>query len=254
MESHIKRIISQHPSLRNRLRRNRSTGCLEYVGPRIGAIEGNPRLTVRHLGYSVFLRTLIWTSIHGPVPWKKYIVMSCRNHFCHLPSHMQLDSKRFVYRTGLGSYVRKLPLSTVYFILYLNGKVAARAVANCFHITFAGVRTIWNNRPGIVLPPNYKPPSKFVRVVEQYFSKNRTGFFLSEKHSREAKKDILSSPLDRKSKEILLRYLSGEPVLDISHRFGIDNNTCYDWKNMALFILREHIGKKEWIRLLMKEK
>jgi hypothetical protein len=253
MESHIKRIISQHPSLRNRLRQNPSTGCLEYIGPKIGSIEGNPQLTVRKIGYSVSLRTLLWTSVHGPVPRKKCIVMKCRNHRCQRASHMILEKKRFVYRTGLKSYVRKLPRSTIYFVLYLQGKVTADAVANCFHITFFAVRSLWNNRTGIVLPPNYKPPVKFVQLVEKYFSKNRKGFFLSEQHLREAKNDILASPLEKKSKEVLLRYISGESAIHISNRFGIDNNTFYDWKKMALFILRENIGKKKWIQLIMKE-
>jgi transposase-like protein len=149
--------------------------------------------------------------------------------------------------------LNQIPRQTALFILASKGKIANHALVTSLNVSSQTISAIWNNCIGLRLPRHYSPPRNLVRRMELSFSKSRKGIYLSEKHTREAQADILDLILETRKKEVLIRYICGESIEKLSRYYGVNKNTLNDWKRKSLLRIKETLGKKEWIKMALKE-
>jgi hypothetical protein len=258
MDREIELLSKIRPRLRLILRRNRKTGCLEYVGKKHGMIAGNPPLCIRHNGKSrqMLLRRWIWMVHNGSLPGNRYIIMGCGNSFCHSLRHMVVSTKYRPYPRNYFSLHPDFPKDNIFLIRYFNGLIPAKLLSRWTKIPIKFIFDIWWNRvfPEIHIPSDYRPPDKFVRQAEIYSVRSDLYHYLGPKNRTFAEKDILSSRLPPRTKAFLTEYISGEYFTDIALRHKLHPSSVNESILRALLRLYKDIGPKKWLIILLKGK
>ena len=257
MDQEIRRIISQYPSLRGRLRRNRSSGCLEYVGPVHGSSPANPLLlyiTPRGKKTTITLRRWVWLFHKKKIPAGKFPIMSCGNYRCVEINHEYLGNHFSRYRLFDPEANRLLTRDTVKALRYFQGKVVPKMLARCFpRISIYKIRKVLNLKifPEIVVPKGYKPPSALVEKLE-YLSSRRVHYrrYIGPKTLQTALRDISQSNLSFREKDILRQYIQQTSVHEIHRKEGISRARVYIIIQGALRKIRMQCGDRRWISLL----
>jgi len=255
----IERICRLRPSLRGRLRRNRRTGCLLYVGKTIGRSKGNPLLFVhsrkKHIMSSVLLRRFVWQLYHGRLPAKRYIFMSCLNYRCISHKHGIVVSRYRPYRKNSLLENEAAIKKHLYVIRYFQGIVSSLELSRWFHVSSSTIRDIWDSNlfPENQLPDGYSPPPAWAHKAEVFSCGTPSGHYLSPGNQKIALRDINKSPLTKTAKSRLQRYVRGYTYLEIAKKVSRDPSSVRESISNGLLRLYRLLGPKEWLCLLLKK-
>lgn len=259
MDKEIRRIIAVYPSLRGRLKRDRSSGCLEYVGPESGPSAYNPILnytTPRGKSASILLRRWVWLSHKKKIPVGKFPIMACRNYRCHEYKHEYLGNKFSKYRLFDPKINRLLTPDIVIVLRYFQGKATQQMLSRCFsRISLYRIKKVHSRKifPEIVVPRGYKPPNALVEKLEN-ISRRRAHYrrYFGPNTVHSALQDISQSNLSLREKRILRQYVQKTSVQEIRKEEGISRARVYIIINSALRKLCSQYGDKRWFLLLSR--
>ena len=257
MDVEIERIASKFHSLRSRLKRNPSTGCLEYIGPKRGPSSGNPQLiitTPRGKKTSILLRRWVWLSHKKTIPTGKYTIMSCRNYRCVEFKHQYLGKMSSKYRLYLPDANKYLTPDVVIALRYFEGTVPPIMLARCFpRVSIDKIRKVLKHEtfPEISVPKGYRPPLVLIQKLES-LSSRRAHYrrFIGPMTIQIAIKDIAQSNLTPRERKILRQYVQSVSVNVISKVEGVTRTRIYFIIHAALQKVQKELGNRRWITLL----
>lgn len=260
MDKEIQLISEFHPIIAKDLRRNSKNGCLDYIGPNRGALEGNPSITVQINGKQVHthLRRWIWNELHRkPLPKKRYVVMSCGNHNCMALQHMTLQPHHRYYRKRSFFITHPdYPIEKIYLIKHFQGYIFLARLSQLLKIPVTQIRKIKN---GIIfqeirVPKDYQPPELIVRFAEKHHINRRRHTYLGPKNKAAAKNEIRDFPLPPSTRKFLDSYVDGCNYRQIAQQNGMDTSTVNERIVRALLRMQEQLGTREWIKIMLRDK
>ncbi len=253
MDKGIEFIISKHPSLAEWLKRDSSTGCLLYHGPRKGAVEGNPVVRVKRNGRwtCMHLRARVW-SLYHPASSRQHVRMSCNIHNCFEISHMQLSRKMYKYRDVYSLYQSRVSENDIRAIRYFHKeRIAVSVLCKVFLPIPYLIRIISSGkvRKDVILPKQYLPPKELMERVALE-SMHSTRSFLTPEMKSEAKRSVRQSSLSPFQKEILLYRITGIPLKDIANLVDCSRNHIIVHTREAYQTLHREYGLPDWLKII----
>jgi hypothetical protein len=244
--AHLK---ARRPSVARYLKRNASTGCLEYKGPPGGRNKGNPVLTNWDGKTSVHLRRYLFEAHKGSLPKGKFPSMKCRNPICHEYLHMEARDEFGPYSPSSKLYTQRFSREMLNAIRYYGKRVPKSVVADVFRIKTVTAFGITKSKMGGPLPKNWRPSQALERKVELSSIKARgMHFYLCPATRRLALKDIRSSSLPPLEKAVLSSFVTDVPIKKTIRLAGHSRNgTVYIFRR-ALARLSLMLGEdRRWI-------
>ena len=260
MDKELHRIITCYPSLRGRLRRNRSSGCLEYIGSGHGSSQSNPLvpyINSRGRNSTMTLRRWIWLSHGKKIPSGKYLIMSCGNVHCMDFQHEYLGAHPARYQLVNPETCRLLTPEIVKTIRFYKGKVLPKMLSRVLpRISAYRIRKVLNYKtfPEITVPKGYRPPKQLVEILEELSSRrSRYRIYLGPITLRSALHDISQSLLTLREKRILRQYVQQVPVENIGSREGVSRTRIYNVIGTSRIKIAKVYGHKRWFILFSKK-
>jgi hypothetical protein len=249
-------IFRRRYTIRKWMRRNRTNGCLEYIGPLRGRIAGNPLISISSGRATTHLRRWVWEITHGPLPKGKYVRMTCNNNRCHEPSHMSIVKEHphgDSYGPKKTEFIVRLSAEQIRSIRYYKGIVSGSLIAQIVGMKKTSVWTLWISvcNAQIITPKGWHPSKAFDRRVEDE-SISFADIYLGPQTLRNAKKDIDQSHLSAPHKILLTRMIEGEKAFTLTKELKLSyNGVLYIFRRSLLTVHRE-VGNRRWIFLASK--
>jgi hypothetical protein len=233
--------------------KQKSNGCLEYVGPQRGRSIGNPLISINSGRTTTHLRRWVWEQHHGPLPRGKFIRMRCNNSRCHKPSHMIITNiypHANSYGPKKNEFIVRCSPEEIRTMRYYRGKVSGEIIAHLMGMKYTSVWSLWRStcNPKISTLKGWRPSNTFDRRVEDA-SLSGQNIYLGLQSLHIAKQDIARSRLSPAHKELITRMIQGKKASALAKELKLSHmGVLYVYRRALLSIYGE-VGERRWIHL-----
>jgi hypothetical protein len=248
-ELELDRLVKIFPILRSRLK-IAANGCLEYIGPQVGRVEGNP--IVYTPDGNILLRRLIGVHHYRTKRKKLFFNMTCGNHRCLYFKHMEVSSKKKTfYRHRKLIPGHRLTREEKLSIQYYGKRIPTHVWCQVLDVSEDCVRNVRDRalpRYQLPIPKNFRPPKQIVLRLSRLTASDRILVPILDPCDLEtALEDLRHVSLLQHEKDILRRSLRGERMSTISEKKDMDRRYVYFCRKRALIKIWQSVGPRKWI-------
>jgi hypothetical protein len=253
MDPGINFLTRKRPSLIGNLLRNKSTGCLLYVGRQIGRVQGNPVVGVWINGRktTMHLRSWVWSLYRSPNE-TPFVELLCKTQNCVEHRHMRQSRKmRKYYNTDHLPQSRMSDEIILTIRYFLREKVPVAILSRVFTRSGFIIRNIGRVgvRPDLKLRRDFVPSADIMNRVAQE-SIQSSHFYLPPDQKAEAIKAISASPISSRKKKLLLERIKGKYLNTIVREIGLTRDRVIKISWQALFELHNLYGYPDWLKII----